>query len=178
MLETASHQNGNTEPETAQPPKLSKSQLRKQKKVQEEHAKREKRAEVGCLHAVHRRLYMACVAHHLTSSLWLPGAMHRSLHTARMAHHLTSIPGLYMQVYASLQQHALSDAQHALIMPAHMLGQSETKRQQLRRALHHQRAGIAQPDGAQLERERHVQTAELDPLSAAQVTVSHSLLIV
>ena len=74
-----------------------------------------------------------------------------------------------MQVYATLQQHALSDSQHALIMPAHMLGQSETKRQQLRRALHHQRAGIALPEGSQLERERHVETAELDPMSAAQV---------
>ncbi len=74
-----------------------------------------------------------------------------------------------MQVYTTLQQHALSDSQHALIIPAHMLGQSETKRQQLRRALHHQRAGIALPEGSQLERERHVETAELDPMSAAQV---------
>ncbi|DBB17318.1 TPA: hypothetical protein ACH3X3_014362 [Trebouxia sp. C0006] len=98
-------------------PKLSKSQLRKQKKVHEEVQKRQQRA----------------------------------------------------QVYATLQQHALSDSQHALIMPAHMLGQSETKRQQLRRALHHQRAGIALPEGSQLERERHVETAELDPMSAAQV---------
>ncbi|DBA75145.1 hypothetical protein WJX77_004936 [Trebouxia sp. C0004] len=97
-------------------PKLSKSQLRKQKKVHEEVQKRQQRA----------------------------------------------------QVYATLQQHALSDCQHALIMPAHMLGQSETKRQQLRRALHHQRAGIALPEGSQLERERHVETAELDPMSAAQ----------
>lgn len=97
-------------------PKLSKSQLRKQKKVHEEVQKRQQRA----------------------------------------------------QVYATLQQHALSDSQHALIVPAHMLGQSETKRQQLRRALHHQRAGIALPEGSQLERERHVETAELDPMSAAQ----------
>ena len=74
-----------------------------------------------------------------------------------------------MQVFATLQQHALSDSQHALIVPAHMLGQSETKRQQLRRALHHQRAGIALPEGSQLERERHVEAAELDPLSTTQV---------
>lgn len=79
-------------------------------------------------------------------------------------------PKVPLQVYATLQQHALSDSQHALIMPAHMLGQSETKRQQLRRALHHQRAGIALPEGSQLERERHVETAELDPMSAAQVS--------
>ena len=57
------------------------------------------------------------------------------------------------------------------MMPAHMLGQSESKRQQLRRALHHQQAGLALPEGSQLERERHVETAELDPLSAAQVHV-------
>ncbi|KAL0028239.1 hypothetical protein WJX79_003509 [Trebouxia sp. C0005] len=100
-----------------QAPKMSKSQLRKQKKVHEEVQKRQQRA----------------------------------------------------QVYATLQQHALSDSQHALIMPAHMLGQSETKRQQLRRALHHQRAGIALPEGSHLERERHVETAELDPMSAVQV---------
>ena len=75
-----------------------------------------------------------------------------------------------MQVYASLQQHALSESQHALIMPAHMLGQTETKRQQLRRALHHQRAGLDLPEGAQLERERHVETAELDPLGNSRVT--------
>ncbi|KAA6424230.1 MAG: ATP-dependent RNA helicase kurz [Trebouxia sp. A1-2] len=99
-----------------QAPKMSKSQLRKQKKVHEEVQKRQQRA----------------------------------------------------QVYATLQQHALSDSQHALIMPAHMLGQSETKRQQLRRALHHQRAGIALPEGSHLERERHVETAELDPMSAVQ----------
>ena len=73
------------------------------------------------------------------------------------------------QVFATLRQHALSDSQHALIVPAHMLGQSETKRQQLRRALHHQRAGIALPEGSQLERERHTEAAELDPLSTAQV---------
>ena len=54
-------------------------------------------------------------------------------------------------------------------MPAHMLGQSESKRQQLRRALHHQRAGLPLPEGSQLERERHVETAELDPLGASQV---------
>ena len=74
-----------------------------------------------------------------------------------------------LQVYATLQQHALSDSQHALMMPAHMLGQSESKRQQLRRALHHQQAGLALPEGSQLERERNVEAAELDPLSAAQV---------
>lgn len=50
-----------------------------------------------------------------------------------------------------------------------MLGQSESKRQQLRRALHHQQAGLALPEGSQLERQRHVQAAELDPLSAMQV---------
>ena len=55
------------------------------------------------------------------------------------------------------------------MMPAYMLGQSESKRQQLRRALHHQQAGLALPEGSQLERERHVEAAELDPLSAAQV---------
>ena len=56
-------------------------------------------------------------------------------------------------------------------MPANMLGQTETKCQQLRRALHHQRAGLDLPDGAQLEQERHVETAELDPLSNSQVMV-------
>ena len=80
-------------------------------------------------------------------------------------------PACILQVYATLQQHALSDSQHALMMPAHMLGQSESKRQQLRRALHHQQAGLALPEGSQLERERHVEAAELDPLSAAQVHV-------
>lgn len=59
------------------------------------------------------------------------------------------------------------------MMPAHMLGQSESKRQQLRRALHHQQAGLALPEGSQLERERHVEAAELDPLSATQVLTAH-----
>ena len=62
-------------------------------------------------------------------------------------------------------------------MPAHMLGQSESKRQQLRRALHHQQAGLALPEGSQLERERHVEAAELDPLSAAQVHLIAQLLV-
>ena len=57
------------------------------------------------------------------------------------------------------------------MLPAHMLGQSESKRQQLRRALRHQQAGLALPEGSQLERERHIETAELDPLSVAQVHV-------
>ncbi len=93
-----------------------------------------------------------------------------TLFWAKTGRNLASAARLPMQVYVTLQQHALSDSQHALIMPAHMLGQSETKRQQLRRALHHQRAGIALPEGSQLERERHVETAELDPMSAAQVS--------
>ena len=63
------------------------------------------------------------------------------------------------------------------MMPAHMLGQSESKRQQLRRALHHQQAGLALPEGSQLERERHVEAAELDPLSAAQVHLIAQLLV-
>ena len=74
-----------------------------------------------------------------------------------------------LQVYESLKQHSLSDAHHALIMPAHMLGQSETKRQQLRRALHHQRAGIALPEGSRLEQERH-QTAMPAPSARSEVT--------
>ena len=40
-----------------------------------------------------------------------------------------------------------------------MLGQSETKRQQMRRALQHQRAGIALPDGSRLEQQRPLQSA-------------------
>ena len=151
ILDTANHRDVNTEPAVEKPPKLSKSQLRKQKQVQEELANRHKRAEVAWLNAVFSKL--------------MHGKPGTPSHSAL----------LVVQVYASLQQHALSDAQHAFIMPAHMLGQSETKRQQLRRALHHQQAGIAQPVGAQLEKERHVETAELDPLSAAQVTFAYCL---
>lgn len=78
-----------------------------------------------------------------------------------------------LQVYDSLKKHSLSDAQHALILPAHMLGQTETKRQQLRRALHHQRAGIALPEGARLEHERRAEAVLPQLMQQAQVH-SHS----
>ena len=58
-------------------------------------------------------------------------------------------------------------------MPAHMLGQSETKRQQLRRALHHQRAGVALPEGSRLEQERQ-QTAMPAPSATHEVTCTAS----
>ena len=47
ILRDARHQDADDSPTpSVKAPKLSKSQLRKQKKVQEEHAKREKRAQV------------------------------------------------------------------------------------------------------------------------------------
>ena len=50
ILGTARHQDADDSPTSSvKAPKLSKSQLRKQKKVQEEHAKREKRAQVESL---------------------------------------------------------------------------------------------------------------------------------
>lgn len=150
ILEAAQRIQDQTDAPKGKIPKLSKFQLRKQKKVQEEQIKRQQRAEV-CNHFTG------------TASTMLLGFV------LSLCDGSCQRLNCKVQVYTTLQQHALSETQHALMMPAHMLGQSESKRQQLRRAMHHQQAGLALPEGSQLERERHVQAAELDPLSASQV---------
>lgn len=56
-----------------------------------------------------------------------------------------------------------------------MLGQSETKRQQLRRALHHQRAGIALPEDSRLEQERRPQSTLPAASSGPQASSSSNI---
>jgi ATP-dependent RNA helicase DHX37/DHR1 len=63
-------------------------------------------------------------------------------------------------VLASLSEHALSGAQQALLRPTSRLGQRETLREGLSRALRHERMGLPLPDGVPLLRERRDVEAE------------------
>lgn len=58
------------------------------------------------------------------------------------------------QVLATLAEHSLDDSQRAFLRPTSGLGQKDTKRQALRRALLHEKAGLPLPAGVRLHEER------------------------
>jgi ATP-dependent RNA helicase DHX37/DHR1 len=59
-------------------------------------------------------------------------------------------------VLTSLEQHRLSEEQQQLLIPSGAIGQSETLKQKLHRAMQFQKAGLAPPPDSRLFREREV----------------------
>jgi hypothetical protein len=71
------------------------------------------------------------------------------------------------RVLAALPEHALIGAQQALLRPTSRLGQRETLREGLSRALRHERMGLPLPAGVPLLRERRDVDAEAAAAAAA-----------